>query len=290
MTAQTHPNITHELQIAARKGLLPSRGGGWLAGFGNMFSKEMGEWFHTRRWVWQLITWVTILGGFIAFLLFALPAMVVKMPALQATLDSIYGGFPVEDGAIFKFFGFIALTGVIGAVILSQDEIIQEKQSGTAAWIISKPVARPAFILTKLLSNIIGMLLFIVIVPGMVVMGEVYLATHHLVPLLPFLAGCLVMLLALVFYTSLTIMLGVTCESRGAILGIPFGIFLFGQILAPFFPQLAYGLPLAMDGIAFAAMKGIPLPPMLISELISVSALTIVFILVALWKFQRKEL
>ncbi len=98
------------------------------------------------------------------------------------------------------------------------------------------------------------------------------------------------MLLALVFYTSLSIMLGVTCESRSVVLGIPFGIFLFGQILAPFIPQLAYTLPLAMDGIAFATMKGMPLPPMLISELISVSALTIVFILVALWKFQRKEL
>jgi ABC-type transport system involved in multi-copper enzyme maturation permease subunit len=33
-----------------------------------------------------------------------------------------------------------------------------------------------------------------------------------------------------------------------------------------------------------------PLPNMLLSELISVAVLTIVFIVVALWSFQRKEM
>jgi hypothetical protein len=36
--------------------------------------------------------------------------------------------------------------------------------------------------------------------------------------------------------------------------------------------------------------SGIPLPTMLVSELISTAILSIVFILVALWRFQRKEL
>ena len=40
------------------------------------------------------------------------------------------------------FFSMVIMTGTMGAIILAQDEIIQEKQSGTAAWILSKPAAR----------------------------------------------------------------------------------------------------------------------------------------------------
>jgi len=63
-------------------------------------------------------------------------------------------------------------------------------------------VARPAFILTKLLSNTIGALIFIVALPGLVALGEIYLATHKMVPLLPFLIGSGIVLLGLIFYIS----------------------------------------------------------------------------------------
>jgi len=181
------------------------------------------------------------------------------------------------------------MTGSIGAIILAQDEVIQEKQSGTAAWILSKPAARQAFILTKLLSNTIGMLVFIVGLPGLVVLGEVFLATHQLVPLVPFLVGAGVVMLALFFYVSLVILLGVLFESRGPVLGITFGIMFGGRLLANFFPQLAYVLPLGMDGTALSIVMGIPLPAALVWEVISTAVLSIVFILVALWSFQHKE-
>ncbi len=58
MTVQTQPQVTRDLILAARQGLLPARGSGWLAGFGNMFAKELGEWFRTRRWLWQLLIWL----------------------------------------------------------------------------------------------------------------------------------------------------------------------------------------------------------------------------------------
>jgi predicted secreted protein len=44
-----------------------------------------------------------------------------------------------------------------------------------------------------------------------------------------------------------------------------------------------------MDGIALGVVQGIPLPAMMVSEVISTTVLSIVFILVALWRFQRKE-
>jgi ABC-2 type transport system permease protein len=289
MTVQTHPQETRDLRLAARQGLLPARGSGLLAGFGNMLAKELGEWFHTRRWLWQLVIWVGILDGIIAFFLFVLPALQAVFPGIP-TQEQVFAGLPPAVGALVHYFSMVIMTGTIGAIILAQDEIIQEKQSGTAAWILSKPVARPAFILTKLLSNTIGALIFIVALPGLIALGEIYLATHQLVPLLPFLAGAGVALLALFFYVSLVILLGVLFESRGPVLGIAFGIMWGGMILRNFLPQSLYVLPFGMDGIALGVVQGIPLPAMLVSEVISTAILSIVFVLTALWRFQRTEL
>ena len=220
MTVQTHPQANRDLRLAARQGLLPVRGGGWLAGFGNMLAKELGEWFHTRRWLWQLVIWVGILDGIIAFLLFGLPALQAVLPGIP-TREQVFAGLPPAVGALVHYFSMVIMTGTIGVIILAQDEIIQEKQSGTAAWILSKPAARQAFILTKLLSNTIGALIFIVALPGLIALGEIYLATHQLVPLLPFLAGAGVALLALFFYVSLVILLGVLFEVAGRCWGSP---------------------------------------------------------------------
>ena len=289
MTVQTESQVSQDLRLIIRQGLLPARGGGWWAGYSNMLAKELGEWFRTRRWLWQLLIWSVILDGLIAFMLFALPVLNTLMPGLP-TREQLFAGLPPEVGAVMQFFSFLVMTGTIGAIILAQDEIIQEKQSGTAAWILSKPVARMAFILTKLLSNITGVLVFIVFVPGVLLIGQLYLATHQLVPLVPFLAGSGVILLALVFYVSLVILLGVLFENRGPVLGIAFGVLWGGMILRNFIPQILYVLPLGMEGVAMGVEQGMPLPAMYVSELISTAVLSILFTLVALWRFQHIEL
>ena len=289
MTVQTHPHVSRDLRLAARQGLLPARGSGWLAGFGNMLAKEMGEWFRTRRWLWQLLIWSVILGGLIAFFLFGLPVLNTLIPGLP-TQEQVFVGTPPEVGAMIQFLSFLVMTGTIGAIILVQDEIIQEKQSGTAAWILSKPVARQAFILTKLLSNAIGVLVFIVAIPGLIILGEIFLATHKVPALASFVAGAGVVWLALFFYISLVIMLGVMFENRGPVLGIAFGVLWGGMILRNFIPQILYVLPLGMEGVALGVVQGIPLPALYVSELISTAVLSILFTLVALWRFQKVEL
>ncbi len=289
MTASTHPQVSRDLRLAARRGLLPARGSGWLAGFANMFGKEMGEWFRTRRWLWQLLIWVIIVDGFVALLLFVLPWLASFMPDVKSIMVSMLAGLPPEAGGVMQYFSIVAMTGTMGVIILAHDEIIHEKESGTASWIISKPVSRQAFILTKLLSNIIGALVFIVVLPGLVVLGETFLAAHKVVPLLPFLVGLGVILLGLVFYINLVILLGVLSESRGKVLGIAFGVMWGGMILRNLIPQIGYVLPTTMDGIALGVLMGMPLPAMFVSQLISTAVLSIVFILAALWRFQHEE-
>ncbi|UCD99263.1 MAG: ABC transporter permease [Chloroflexota bacterium] len=289
MTIQTHPDVTRDLRQATRQGLQPTRGSGWLAGFGNMLTKELGEWFHTRRWLWQLLLWMIIINGFVVLILFILPLLESLFPGINASLGKSYEGLPPEAMGLSYYFSISILTGSIGVIILAQDEIIQEKQSGTIAWILSKPAARPAFILTKLLSNSIGVLIFIVAIPALVFLGEIYLDLHIVIPLVPFLAGLGVFLLALIFYLTLVIMLGVLFESRGPVMGIAFGILIGGNVISSFIPQIAYVLPVTMESIAQSVVLGTPMPVMFNSQLISAAILSSVFILVALWRFQREE-
>jgi ABC-2 type transport system permease protein len=289
MTIQTHPQTNRNLRQAARQDLLPARGSGWLTGFGNMLGKELGEWFRTGRWLWQLLIWLTIINGFVGFILFVLPMLESVLPGINASLDQSLGSLPPGTKGMMYYFTLAALGGTIGVIILAQDEIIQEKQSGTAAWILSKPATRSAFILTKLLSNVTGALVFIVALPGLVALGETYLAIHQMVPLLPFLAGVGVLMLALFFYISLVILLGVLFNSRGPVMGISFGVMFGGTIISNFFPQILYVLPLKMDSIALLLMVGMPLPAILVSQVIAAAVLGIVFTLVALMRFKREE-
>lgn len=289
MTVQTHPHETRDLRLAARQGLLPARGSGWLTGFGNMLGKELGEWFCTRRWLWQLLIWLILINGFVGIILFVMPALESLLPGINASMQKPYEGLPPGAMALTQYFSIAMLAGTIGVIILAQDEVIQETQSGTAAWILSKPVARPAFILTKLLSNTIGALVFIVALPALVTLGEIYLDIHQVVSLVPFLVGLGLFMLTLFFYLSLVILLGVLCESRGPVMGIAFGVMLGGMLISNFIPFIGYVLPVTMDKIALAIVLGIPLPAMFVSQVISAVVLSIVFILVALWRFQQKE-
>lgn len=264
--------------LAARQALQPVRGQSRLGGFRNLFAKELGEWFGTRRWLWQALIWLVIISGMLGFVLFAAPAI----DPSGAPDDMLTVGMSL-------YFSMAVIAGTIGAVILAQDEVIREKQSGTAAWILSKPVSRASFILTKVLANIIGVAVFIVALPGVVSYVEIALATGSQPAWLPFLAGMGVILLGLVFYISLTILLGTLFEQRGPLLGISFGLMFGGLILVNFAPQLNYVLPLALDKISLVVAMGQPLDAMMISQLISTAILSILFTLIAVWRFRNEE-
>ena len=64
------------------------------------------------------------------------------------------------------FLMIAALAAPIAAISLAQDSILGERHSGTAAWVLSKPLRRPAFILAKLVAHGLGLLVAWVVLPG----------------------------------------------------------------------------------------------------------------------------
>jgi hypothetical protein len=72
----------------------------------------------------------------------------------------------VADEGILIYLVFGGLFAAAGVAIKAQDALIGEKRSGTAAWVLSKPISRYAFLLAKFAADVIGVLITMVIVQG----------------------------------------------------------------------------------------------------------------------------
>ena len=114
-------------------------------------------------------------------------------------------------------------------------------------------------------------------------------------PAISFLGGLSAITLALLFYLTLTLMLGTLFDSRGAVMGVPLVIILGFTIFPMFLPAsyelLPYALTMSGGGapsVALALAMGQPIPSLL--PVIANAAWSVLFICVAIWRFRREEL
>ncbi len=192
--------------------LRPTNERGWRRGLANLWYKESHLWWGTWQWLIHVGLWAFLLNGLYGIVLFA----VIHAPAEART---------PEPGLTFFGFGlflFTILTLIFtgaGAIILAQGTIIGEKQSGTAAWVLSKPVSRAAFLLAKC-AYLPGMLLTMLMIPWIVAILETWLVTRQIPSLtimLPLLGW---QVSSLVFFFCLTLLLGTLCRGRTLTAGI----------------------------------------------------------------------
>jgi ABC-type transport system involved in multi-copper enzyme maturation permease subunit len=178
-----------------------------------------------------------------------------------------------------------------------QNTILDERKTGTGGWILSKPVSRTAFILSKLAANSIALLLLMVVVPGAVAFTQFSLKGGTMLPILPFVGGLAIMALHLLFYISLTLMLGTLVQGRGAVIGIPLLLILGYQLFMMLLPQLGYIMPWGLvipltEGSELGSLAGQTITGQPLSSpftLVAVAIWVILFVAVALWRFQREE-
>ncbi len=245
---------------------------GWRTGLSNLLSAEFGRW-GTKDWYIMMAIWLAIING---SLLGVLSGMDDIASALML-LGLLAGMFPV-----------------INVVIVLQDVIIGEKETGTAAWILSKPVSRPAYILSKLIGNLVGITVSLAIVPGIVAYATIYLMRGVLLPPGPFFAAIAILALNLIFFLTLTLMLGTFFDSRGGVIGIPmllgpgYSLFYNLPLISAFHPMAMF-FPSGNADISFfgAIALGEPVGS-LIPFLMTVFGI-LLFTIVSLWRFHREE-
>lgn len=259
-----------------------------LRGFANLMRKENSSWLSTRRWWINALLWSGIICGLVATMIFV-PTIVS-----QASPDEVARAGGVTDYAISMgvsaFFEFGILAVGIGIIILCQGLIIDEKQSGVAEWILTKPVTRRAYVLAKLLANGVFVLLFLVGIPSVLTYILLSLRTGAPFPWLSFMVGIYIMMLHSLFYLTFTLMLGTFSSSRAPVLGIALGMLFGGNLLAGLIKPLLYITPWTLARMAALVANGQPVPlGLLILPAAATSFWSIVFVIIALAKFEKTE-
>jgi ABC-2 type transport system permease protein len=259
--------------------LVPRRTRGWRMGLVNMLAKENIAWWRTRRWWVQCLLWVVLLNG-------------------AAFEVNILGDMSVQS-AMVSFFMMAALGLSISAISMAQDAILGEKHSGTAAWVLSKPLRRPAYLLSKLLSYSLGFLVTGIIVPAFVLYFQLSLHGYRSLTPLGVAGAMSLVYLNLFFYLTLAFMLAALFNGRGPILGITIGLLLTGlffglmppvklttflMIFMPWRLLFPFG---AWNPLAANLFVGAPLP--VVSPIIATVLWCLLFTGLAIWRIRREE-
>jgi ABC-2 type transport system permease protein len=259
----------------------PVSGSGWRRGLVNLLQKENDQWWRTRRWWIQSLLWLAVINGTLAVGLWIVPLV---EPDLQ-----------LEVGLAYEFFvRMMAWFPMFAVIVVAQGTIISEKQSGTAAWILSTPVSRESFILAKLFANALGFLVTIIVLQGTVAYLQLSLYGSNLLPIGSFLAVLGLFSLYLLFYLALTLMLGTCFNARGPVLGISIGIAIasmrgVGGLLSDYAPWLVKTLPEALPALANTIVTGKQLPSDWLVSIVAISMFSVLFVALAIWRFSREE-
>jgi ABC-2 type transport system permease protein len=205
-------------------------------------------------------------------------------------------GLGSVNNAVTTFLMVEGLVASIAAIIMCQDAIQVERTSGTAAWVLSKPLRRPAFILAKLITYAVGFLVTWFILPGVVAYLELVVIARTYLPVTGFIGMLGLAYLSMLFYMTLALMLTTLFQGRGPVLGIT--IFLaWGNMITPLGILLADVMPwrlildLGKNGSIASLGKflwqGFPLPTVI--PIIATTAWCLLFVVVAIWRISREE-
>jgi ABC-2 type transport system permease protein len=157
------------------------------------------------------------------------------------------------------FFQVGAFFALIGAVLVTQGSMVGERKIGTAAWAIALAIQ---FALTwKAGPN-----------PAHFAEAVGIVAVHQ------------------TFYIAMALMLGTLFRSRGPVSGIPLGFWIAGNILPGHLPKwVPMVLPWPTIGGAAKIAEWAPYPVPLWIPVLATAGWTILFLVVALSRFEREE-
>jgi len=250
-------------------------------GLANMLAKESRAWWRTRRWWIQCLLWLLL---------------------LNVTLWLNIKGDLRVDQAGLNFLMMAGLGVPIAAISMGQDSILGERHSGTAAWVLSKPMRRPAFVLAKLIALGLGLLVTGVVLPGVIAYFQ--LRANGLSQLLSASGWAEAMgliYLSILFYLTLALMLATLFHGRGPVLAITLMILLAGlmpwsyDLVDKHVPWLLAVLPwdmLMLGGggqVPLTALLALGRPLPTVTPIIGTAGWCVLFTIVAIWRFRREE-
>ncbi len=254
-----------------------ARGDTAFEGFGVFFRKELLEWLRSRRAI--LLTLATglmmlpaTLGSRIALLSAA--ASHVVLPT-QPPLDPTVNVLMKWDQWVFFF-----------AILVSVSLVIGERDRGTLAWSLSKPLSRTALLAAKWSAAMVMFSIFGLVLP--MTASVIVAIPAYGMPDLAVVATATVLLVATpAFFFALTLALGVILPSQTAVGGLAIMAAVVPGLVGQVLPDLAAAFPSSIGPWAVGLARGVPVPAITpIGWLVGTSVAAIA----GLAAFQRRDL
>lgn len=260
---------------------VPVKEKGWLTGFSNMLDKENARWWKSNTWLQQIFIWFMLLNVPLLFILY------ISHPTQN--------GVPltVEQTALFGVQVFMAVSALylpFGVSIMTHDAIIKERELGTMAWILSKPISRKSFVLAKIVANMAAVLILMVFVQGIIDYGILSLYNGAFLNAVNFFGALGIIALLSLFYLGMMFALGSLTTSRYLVLGAAAVFIILGLAASYTLPDLSTYLTWKLsETVRQFALSG-DLPPDGIVQLVATGAWIVLFFLISLFQIERIEL
>ena len=253
--------------------------GGPTSGFRNLLSKENGEWAAGPSLMAHGVIWMFIVA-----------LISVAVAFIRGEMEPGYTPKDINDAGALMFFVLGSVASVIAVVAKTQGAIIGERQLGTAAWVLSKPASRRAFVLAKLVVHFRWLLTVTLLFPGVVFYGLMTAISTLPPPPLLFLGGFAILALGLLFYLALSLLLGTVFESRGPLAGSVFGFMVGGFMIANYAPWLTAAFPWLFFQSGYYLVTRGEIPAYGLISIPATALWIVLFVSLALRGFERAEL
>jgi ABC-2 type transport system permease protein len=213
-----------------------------MRGYAVLLRKEVTEQLRTRRL--PVVALVFLLFGLASPVLAKYTPDIVKLAA--STID-IHVPTPTITDAVAQLIKNLSQVGVLTAILLAMGSVAGEKESGTAAFVLVKPVSRLAFLAAKF-SGLVVTMAVAVLVCGV----AAYLYTDLLfapLSVLGFGTACLVILLGLLEIAAVTFLGSTLVRSSIPAAGIGIVALVFAGVVASL-PNVGHFTPLGLNELA----------------------------------------
>ena len=206
--------------------------------FGTVFRKEIQEQWRTYRFL--IVAAVFAAFGLASPLLAKFtPEMLKAIPGVPAELLAAIPAPTITD-AIAQYVKNMSQFGILLALLVTMGVVVQEKERGTAAFFLTRPVSRETFLLAKFAALTVTFIISL----ALAAIGCWYYTLVLFAPLAwgPFLALNGLMLVVFLVYMALALLASTLARTNGVAVGLAvMALILIGGIGA--LPSIVEYLP-----------------------------------------------
>lgn len=219
---------------------------------GIAFVKELLEQQRSKRFLIAVVV-LTAFGMMSPLLAKFMPQLFSMIPEAEQFASLIPE--PTLQDAVTQFIKNTTQFGVLLALLFSMGAVAGEKEKGTAAMVLSKPLPRGSFLLAKFLAMTVTFTVSLLAAA----VGDYYYTyiLFSAMEILPFLAGIGVLLVYMLVYSAITLFFSTLTRTQFIAVGAGFGsVILFGILSS--LPGLGRFAPEGLITNAGLLMTGAP--------------------------------